>query len=134
MGFDFGTKNIGVAIGHEIIGTATGLTTFKAQKGIPDWQQIGKLLQEWQPDLAVVGLPLNMDGTEQSLTRKVRKFTNRLYGRFGIKVVLHDERLSTMEARAYLFAINGYRALDKNRINAAAAACILESWLKQQTS
>ncbi|WP_367680386.1 Holliday junction resolvase RuvX [Candidatus Fukatsuia anoeciicola] len=134
IGFDFGTKNIGVAIGQEIIGTATGLTTFKAQEGIPNWQQIKKLLQEWQPDLVVVGLPLNMDGTEQPLTRKARRFTNCLHERFSIKVILHDERLSTIEARSYLFTNNGYRALNKKRINAVSAACILESWFKQQIS
>ena len=134
MAFDFGTKSIGVAIGQEIIGRATGLTAFKAKEGNPDWQQIEKLLQAWQPDLVVVGLPLNIDGTEQPLTMRARKFANRLHGRFGVQAVLHDERLSTVEARAYLFESRGYRALDKNRIDAASAACILESWFEQQTS
>ncbi|EIR95996.1 hypothetical protein YPPY45_1053, partial [Yersinia pestis PY-45] len=65
IAFDFGTKSIGVAIGQEVTGTARALTAFKAQDGTPDWQQVEKLLKEWQPNLVVVGLPLNMDGTEQ---------------------------------------------------------------------
>ncbi len=132
MAFDFGTKSIGVAIGQEITCTARPLTAFKAHEGIPDWQQVGKLLQEWQPDLVVVGLPLNMDGSEQPLTLRARKFANRLHGRFGYEVVLHDERLSTVEARAGLFARGGFRALDKGRVDAGSAVVILESWFEQQ--
>ncbi|WP_413737088.1 Holliday junction resolvase RuvX [Sodalis sp. RH21] len=131
MAFDFGTKSIGVAIGQEITCTARPLTAFKAQEGVPDWQQVEKLLQEWQPDVIVVGLPLNMDGTEQPLTLRARKFANRLHGRFGFEVVLHDERLSTVEARADLFERGGYRALNKGRIDAGSAVIILESWFEQ---
>ena len=65
LGFDFGTRSIGVAIGQEITGSAQPLRALKANDGIPSWEEIGKLLGEWQPDLLVVGLPLNMDGTEQ---------------------------------------------------------------------
>ena len=70
--FDFGTKSIGLAIGQEVTGTARPLTSFKAQDGTPDWQKIEKLLKEWLPDLVIVGLPLNMDGTEQPLTARAR--------------------------------------------------------------
>lgn len=73
IAFDFGTKSIGVAIGQEVTGTARALTAFKAQDGTPDWQQVEKLLKEWQPNLVVVGLPLNMDGTEQPLTARARR-------------------------------------------------------------
>ncbi|WP_241488341.1 Holliday junction resolvase RuvX, partial [Winslowiella iniecta] len=104
LSFDFGTKSIGVAVGQQLTGTARPLTAIKAQDGIPDWNLIERLLKEWQPDLVVVGLPLNMDGTEQPLTARARKFANRLHGRFGVPVELHDERLSTVEARADLFA------------------------------
>ncbi|KMK85904.1 Holliday junction resolvase RuvX [Pectobacterium brasiliense] len=132
LAFDFGTKSIGVAIGQEITGTARALTSFKAQEGIPDWQKVEKLLSEWQPDLVVVGLPLNMDGTEQPLTARARKFANRLHGRFGIAIELHDERLSTVEARADLFERGGFKALDKGSIDAASAVIILESWFEAQ--
>lgn len=132
LAFDFGTKSIGVAIGQEITGTARALTSFKAQEGIPDWQNVEKLLSEWQPDLVVVGLPLNMDGTEQPLTARARKFANRLHGRFGVAIALHDERLSTVEARADLFERGGFRALDKGSVDAASAVIILESWFESQ--
>lgn len=70
LAFDFGTKSIGVAIGQRITGTARPLTALKAQNGIPDWNLIERLLKEWQPDEVIVGLPLNMDGTEQPLTAR----------------------------------------------------------------
>lgn len=131
MAFDFGTLSIGVAIGQEVTCTARPLTAFKAREGVPEWRLVEKLLQEWQPDVIVVGLPLNMDGTEQPLTQQARKFANRLHGRFGFEVVLHDERLSTVEARAGLFERGGYRALNKGRIDAGSAVVILESWFEQ---
>lgn len=130
LAFDFGTKSIGVAIGQRITGTARPLAALKAQEGVPDWTQIEKLLKEWQPEEVVVGLPLNMDGTEQPLTARARKFANRLHGRFGTKVSLQDERLSTVEARSGLFAQGGYRALNKGSIDSASAVVILESWFE----
>ncbi|MBK5073490.1 Holliday junction resolvase RuvX [Budviciaceae bacterium CWB-B4] len=132
LGFDFGTKSIGAAIGQEVTGTARPLASFKARDGSPDWQQIEKLLKEWQPDLVVVGLPLNMDGTEQPVTAQAKKFANRLHGRFGVQIQLHDERLSTVEAKADLFSRGGFRALDKGSVDAASAVIILESWFEQQ--
>ena len=128
LAFDFGTKSIGVAVGQRITRTARPLTAIKAQDGTPDWNVIEKILKEWQPDEVIVGLPLNMDGTEQPLTARARKFANRLHGRFGVKVALQDERLSTVEARAGLFEHGGFRALNKGRIDSASAVIILESW------
>ncbi|MEK9497326.1 Holliday junction resolvase RuvX [Photorhabdus sp. P32] len=132
MAFDFGTRSIGAAIGQEITGTARALTSFKATEGIPNWQQIEKLLKEWQPDLVIVGLPLNMDGTEQLVTVQARKFANRLHGRFGVQVQLQDERLTTVEARAHLFDRGGYKALSKGKVDATSAVIILESWFEQR--
>jgi putative Holliday junction resolvase len=128
LGFDFGTKSIGVAVGQQLTGTARALTALKAQDGTPDWKLIEKLLKEWQPDYVVVGLPLNMDGTEQELTARARKFANRLHGRFGVRVELQDERLSTVEARADLFERGGFRALQKGQVDSQSAVIILEDW------
>lgn len=132
IAFDFGTKSIGCAIGQSITGTAQPLAAFKAQDGIPQWQQIEQCLAEWKPDLVVVGLPLNMDGTEQDLTQRAKKFANRLHGRFGIKVELQDERLTTTEARAEIFQRGGFRALTKSKVDSIAACLILESWFENQ--
>lgn len=130
LSFDFGTKSIGVAIGQQLTGTARPLTALKANDGAPDWNKIEALLKEWQPDRVVVGLPLNMDGTEQPLTVRARKFANRLHGRFGVQIELHDERLSTVEARAELFERGGFRALSKGSVDSLSAVIILESWFE----
>ncbi|MFH8135496.1 Holliday junction resolvase RuvX [Pantoea osteomyelitidis] len=130
LGFDFGTKSIGVAIGQQLTGTARPLAALKAQEGTPDWNLIERLLKEWQPDFVVVGLPLNMDGTEQPLTARARKFANRLHGRFGVQVELQDERLSTVEARASLFERGGYRALNKGQVDSQSAVIILQDWFE----
>ena len=130
IAFDFGTRNIGVAIGQRVTFTARPLMVCKACNGVPNWQQIECVLYEWLPKIVVVGLPLNMDGSEQSLTARVRKFAHQLHGRFGVHVILHDERLSTVEARAGLFERGGYRALAKVKVDAGSAVIILESWLQ----
>lgn len=130
LAFDFGTKSIGVAIGQQLTGTARPLAALKAQDGTPDWNRIEALLKEWEPDRVVVGLPLNMDGTEQPLTARARKFANRIHGRFGVQVDLHDERLSTVEARAELFERGGFRALSKGSVDSLSAVIILESWFE----
>ena len=132
LGFDFGTRSIGVAIGQEITGSAQPLRALKANDGVPNWDEIQKLLTEWQPDLVIVGLPLNMDGTEQPLTQRARKFANRIHGRFGVVVELQDERLTTTDARARLFERGGYRALEKGMVDGISALLILEAWMESQ--
>ncbi|MGR6841358.1 Holliday junction resolvase RuvX [Aliivibrio wodanis] len=133
MAFDFGTKSIGSAIGQEITGTASPLKAFKAQDGTPNWDDIEKQIKEWQPDLIVVGLPTDLHGKElETITPKAKKFANRLHGRFGNQVELHDERLSTAEARADLFEYGGYKALSKGNIDCQSAVVILESWFESQ--
>lgn len=128
LAFDYGIKSIGCAIGQSITGTAHALPAFKANDGIPNWQLIEACLQEWQPKIVIVGLPLNMDGSEQEITQRARKFSKRLHGRFGVIVELHDERLSTVEARAEIFERHGFKALNKGKIDSISACIILESW------
>jgi putative Holliday junction resolvase len=130
--FDYGTKSIGVAVGSELTGSATLLTALKAKDGIPDWQQIERIIQEWQPQLLLVGLPLNMDGSEQEFTARTRKFANRLHGRFGLPIAYHDERLSTADARIRLFAEGGFRNLSKDKVDSLSAQIIFEGWYEQQ--
>jgi len=130
LGFDYGLKSIGVAVGQSLTGTATPLKALKANDGIPNWEQIAALLNEWQPDYLVVGLPLNMDGTEQPFTARVHKFVNRLHGRFGVQVKTQDERLTTVESRAQLFAEGGFRKLSKDAVDSQSAKLILESWFE----
>lgn len=130
LGFDFGKKYIGVAIGQEITGTASPIGSVNAKDGIPQWDDIDKLMKEWQPDILVVGLPLNMDGTEQQLTLDAKKFGRRLSGRFGTEVQYQDERLTTASAKEELFSQGGYKNLKKDNIDAQSAKLIIESYLE----
>ena len=133
MAFDFGTTSIGSAIGQEITGTASPLKAFKAKDGIPNWDDIEKQIKEWQPQLLVVGLPTDLHGKDlDSIAPRAKKFANRLHGRFGLPVELHDERLSTTEARADLFDFGGYKALTKGNVDCQSAVIILESWFEAQ--
>ena len=130
--FDYGTKSIGLAVGQTVTKQASPLAAVKAKDGTPEWRAIEMLIQEWQPDLLVVGLPLNMDGSDQPFTARTRKFANRLHGRFGLPIVLQDERLTTASAREDLFAAGGYRNLEKGKVDSEAAKQILEMWLAEQ--
>lgn len=131
LGFDFGYKHIGVACGQNQTRTARPVTTLKAQNGAPDWQELQQLIEQWQPTAFVVGIPLNMDGTDQPVAQAARRFSNRLHGRFELPVYQAEERLTTQEAKARIFERFGYQGLDKNFIDAFAASLILEEWLNQ---
>ena len=131
LAFDYGTKNIGVACGQTISGTANALPPLKAKDGVPDWTHVEKVLNEWKPDLVLVGLPLNMDDSESELSTRARKFANRLQGRFGVKVELVDERLSSFEAKGEVMGRGGSRDYKHNPVDSIAARLILESWLER---
>ncbi len=126
LGFDYGLKQIGVANGQTLTCSASGLTILKALDGIPDWAEVEKLLNEWKPDLVVVGLPLNMDDSESELSTRARKFARRLQGRFAVEVEMVDERLTSREAKM-LGREQGTQDLTK--IDHIAASLILQSWL-----
>ncbi len=131
LAFDFGTSSIGVAVGSELTGTASMLPALKARDGIPAPEGLGKLLAEWEPDLIVVGLPLNMDGTYQEVTFRAKKFGNRLAAQSGLRVVFKDERLTTKSAREYLYGSRGSRGLTKGNVDSASAVLILESFFEE---
>lgn len=130
LGFDFGTKRIGVAVGQTITRTARGLVTLNYQSSTEFWPSVDQLIQEWRPQLLVLGLPLNMDGTEQWITDYVKEFGQMLHQRTGLPVEYMDERLTTREARSQIFDKGGYRALQKEAVDAVAAATIVESWME----
>jgi putative Holliday junction resolvase len=127
LAFDFGEKRTGVAVGQTISATATPLQTISNRDGAQDYETIERLIHEFQADALVVGLPLNMDGTEQATTRMVRNFVRRLEGRFHLPVYLVDERLSSHEAEQQLAG----RADKKTGIDAEAACIILTDWMQQ---
>lgn len=126
LGFDFGTRRIGIAVGQELTHTARALVTLNSRDGGPDWAGISRLIEEWQPDALVVGLPLNLDGSESESSRLARRFGNRLAGRYNLPVFTADERLSSSEAEAILAERGHY---DKADIDKLAAQLILQGWL-----
>jgi putative Holliday junction resolvase len=132
ISFDFGLSSIGVAVGQTVTGTASPLNAVKARDGVPDWQIIASIYTEWMPELCVVGLPLNMDGSEQPISDRARTFANRLKGRFRTPVELWDERLTTVDAKAELFALGGFKKLEKSKIDSVSAVLILQSWFENQ--
>ena len=99
LAFDFGTRQIGVASGQKLLKTANPLTILRAKDGIPNWSQLQKLIDDWMPDQVLVGLPLNMNGSESQFCLRARKFGRRLHGKFGVEVAMVDERLSTFTAK-----------------------------------
>ena len=131
LGFDYGTRQIGVAVGQMITGQARELCVLKAQNGVPDWQQIEALLQEWQPDALVVGLPLNMDGSPSEMSERAEKFARRLHGRYQLPVHTHDERLTTYEAKGQRLAQGQRGGYRERPVDAIAAALLLQGWLEQ---
>ena len=128
IAFDFGLSRIGVAVGQAITKTASPLDTLQANEGKPDWNKVEALLKQWQPKKVIVGEPFNMDGTDQDITKRARKFANQIHGRFGLPVEMADERLTSAAAREEMFESGGYKKLKKSQIDSIAAALILESW------
>ena len=134
IAFDYGLKTIGAAVGQSLTKTATPLTAIKANDGVPaNWQDIEKLLTEWQPNICLVGLPLNMDGSHSEMSQRAEKFARRINGRFNIKVDTMDERLSSFEARGEIIETTGSRDFKKNAVDSLSAKLILESWFNQSS-
>ena len=126
LAFDFGHKRIGVAVGQTITRTASPLSVLPARCGRPAWDTVRRLVEDWMPDALVVGLPLNMDGTEQPLSADARRFADELRHRFGLPVHYADERLSTREARR---RPGPGASQDVKNQDAVAAQIILEGWI-----
>ncbi|KEA65181.1 putative Holliday junction resolvase YggF [Marinobacterium lacunae] len=133
MGFDFGTTRIGVAIGQSLTGTAAPLDPLRAQEGKPDWDRLDALIQEWQPDALVVGLPLNMDGSISEMARRSRKFANRIQDRYQRPCFLIDERLTTAEAKRIHLDAGGGTNFKQESVDGIAARLLLEDWFASDT-
>lgn len=132
MAFDYGLRQIGVATGNSLLGTTQSLPILKAKDGTPDWPALTALVSEWQPDLLVVGEPLNMDGSASELSARANKFGRRLQGRLNLPVEMVDERLSSFEAKQQSRE-RGHRGdYNKDPIDSLAAELILQTWLSGQ--
>jgi putative Holliday junction resolvase len=125
LGFDYGPRKIGVAVGQTVTNTATPLQTLRALHDQPDWSGIARLIKTWQPEALVVGLPFDLDDSEAQLAPEARRFARRLHGRFRLPVHLADERLTSREARQQA----GGHIRNIEELDAIAAKLILETWL-----
>lgn len=127
LGFDYGSRKIGVAVGQTLTRQASPLTTLSMVQQRPDWDAIQRLIAEWRPDALVVGLPLNMDGTPTLLTSRIGRFGRQLEGRYRLPVHLADERLTSRAAREDF----GPGMNKSGGIDAFAAKLIIETWLSE---
>jgi putative Holliday junction resolvase len=137
LAFDYGLRRIGVACGDTVSRNASTLETVPAGQKGPRWEMIASMIRDWQPDMAVVGLPYNVDGSENDMTGAARRFAAELTRRFGVEVVMVDERYSSLEAEARLQTARESglrrRRVAKSDVDAAAACVILERWFTEKT-
>jgi putative Holliday junction resolvase len=132
LGFDFGLKRIGMAVGDAVTRSARPLPTL-ANGREPDWKALAKALKDWRPAGCVVGLPVDLDGNHQAITGNARAFAEALRVRYGVPVFLCDERLSSRAADEELRSARAdgrmSRRVRKGDRDGVAARLILEQWL-----
>lgn len=128
LGFDFGLARVGVAVGETELAMAQPLTVIAGEASEPRFAAVAALIAEWQPQQLVVGLPSHLDGTDNDMTARCRRFANQLNGRFRLPVALHDERLSSCEADSLLGEAGHGWKKRKQHLDAVAAQRILQSW------
>jgi putative Holliday junction resolvase len=137
VAFDYGRRRIGVACGDTVSRNAAALKTVPAGRKGPRWELIASMLRAWEPDLAVVGLPYNVDDSDNDMTAAARGFAAELARRFKLEVVMVDERYSSLEAEARLQTARESglrrRRVAKSDVDAAAACVILERWFSEKT-
>ena len=127
LAFDFGLKQIGVAFGQTITNQSTGIKIIKAKNGVPNWNEIETIVEEWNPNTLVVGLPINMDDSESDMSKLTRTFAKGLKDRIHKSVKLMDERLSSREAKNEVKEV--FKNFDATKADHIAASFILQSYL-----
>lgn len=133
LGFDYGARRIGVAVGNALTGSARALDVVANGVQGPDWARVAGLVREWRPQVLLVGLPLTMEGEEQKNSAAARMFAAHLKDRFNLPTNLVDERLSSVEA-AQRFAQRRAGGSAKRKhaqaLDSIAAEVIVEQWLR----
>jgi len=124
VAFDFGEKKIGVAVGQTSTYTSSPLQVIFNNHDKVNWNEISVLLEEWKPELILVGKPLNMDGTDSEIMKKVDAFYKKLESLYDAKFEYVDERLTTFEARDILKE-NNVETVDAN-----AAKILIDNWFE----
>jgi putative holliday junction resolvase len=126
MSFDFGTRRVGVAVGNSMTQSGQPLKTIAAPSSDALFQEIGKLLKEWQPDQLVIGRPVHPDGSPHEMTAKATRFGNQLHGRFHLPVSWVDERYTSA-------VLEGNPEMQDN-LDAHSAVLILEQYFAEQSA
>lgn len=129
VAFDFGEKRIGVATGQTISRTAEPLTILKVDNGRIDWESISRVINDWQPDALVVGMPTNHEGVQFGIAARVQRFCRQLEGRYNLPVSTVNENLSSVEAENRLQQMG--KNAEKEGLDAYAAQAILETWFEE---
>jgi len=130
LAFDFGLRHIGVAAGQSVTATASPVETLQAQQGIPTWAQVARLVESWRPTHLLVGLPLNMDGSESDMSERARAFAAGLEKRHALPVTMVDERLSSREAQQQAYQ----QGTSTHSSHELAAVIIAQTYLNEQYS
>lgn len=137
LGFDYGLKRIGVAVGDEVTRLARPLPAI-ANGRQPDWDAVSRALSDWRPRAVIVGLPIDLDGNDQAITRHARHFAQQLRTRYGVPVHLCDERMSSRAADDEIRNARAdgrkTRRVQKGERDGVAARLILEQWLNDPTA
>lgn len=134
MGLDVGSKTVGIALSDELGWTAQGLETLRIneEENVFGFDELGKIIKEYQVDKIVVGLPKNMNGTIGPRGEASQFYARELEERFGIPVILWDERLTTVAAERVLLEADLSRKKRKKVIDKMAAMMILQGYLNSQ--
>ncbi|MEG0822341.1 MAG: Holliday junction resolvase RuvX [Burkholderiaceae bacterium] len=119
LGFDFGAKRLGVAVGNALTRSARPLSTLDSTTNDAKWKGVSRVIAEWEPAVLVVGIPRHPDGNPHEMTVRCERFARQLEGRYGLPVERVDERYSSAVVA------------EEDDIDAAAAAVILQQWLDQ---
>jgi putative Holliday junction resolvase len=132
LGLDLGRARIGLALADDVLRTARPLVAIPHTSAREDLERIGEVAREYEVEQAIVGLPLNMDDSEGPAARHARAFAARLAEALQVPVALHDERLSTFEAAGRLREQGFSARAQRSRVDAEAAAVILQGWLDRE--
>ena len=131
IGFDVGKKRTGVAIGNDLTQSAHGIDViFHHKNGSTNWVDIEKIINEYKPNLAIVGVPYNIDGSEQEMTFIAKSFARKLTARFKLDFVLVDEFMSSMEAKKQLKYNYRHKNAKRSEVDKKSAEFILSDFLQ----
>ena len=137
IGFDYGTKKMGVAIAQCITKTATPLSVLKIKNETPNWEQLDQIVNDYKPDIAIIGYPGKNNKKTSLLAEKIEKFRSAIEKQYKMPTILFDETYSTTIARQELRDLRRdgtlIRRIKRGQVDSMAAKIILEQWLKLET-